>query len=124
MYRSSLPSLTSSSICHNFLSPSLMATSLKVHKVLSIAPPSETFPTTFPFTFFDSLWLRIPPVERLFFYEVPNVSTTSFFDSILPNLKHSLELTLQHFLLLVGNIKWPQDSSHPIINMCLVIPFP
>jgi len=38
--------------------------------------------------------------------------------SLIPflNLKHSLELTLQHFLLLVGNITWPQDSPHPIIN--------
>ncbi|XP_004489467.1 phenolic glucoside malonyltransferase 1-like [Cicer arietinum] len=90
--------------------------SLKVHQVLSIAPKNETSPTTFPFTFFDTLWLRLPPVERLFFYENPNLSTTFFFESILPNLKNSLELTLQHFLLLVGNITWPQDSPHPTIN--------
>ncbi|XP_004489466.1 phenolic glucoside malonyltransferase 1-like [Cicer arietinum] len=90
-------------------------TSLKVHHVLAIAPTNETSPTTFPFTFFDALWVRLPPVERLFFYEIPNLSTT-FFDSILPNLKHSLELTLQHFIFLVGNIIWPQDSPHPIIN--------
>ncbi|CAJ2665801.1 unnamed protein product [Trifolium pratense] len=92
------------------------STSLKVHQILSISPQNETSPTTFPFTFFDTLWLKLPPVERLFFYEQTNLSTTFFFDSILPNLKHSLELTLQHFLLLVGNITWPQDSSHPIIN--------
>jgi len=68
------------------MTPLPSSTSIKVHQVLSIAPKNETSPTT------------------------------SFFYSILPNLKHSLELTLQHFLLLVGNITWPQDSSHPIIN--------
>jgi isoflavone 7-O-glucoside-6''-O-malonyltransferase len=92
------------------------STSLKVHQVLSISPQNETSPTTFPFTFFDTLWLQLPPVERLFFYEHTNLSSTFFFESILPNLKHSLELTLQQFPLLVGNITWPQDSYHPIIN--------
>jgi len=103
------------SLPHQF-PPSLMAQSHKVHQVFSISPKNETSPTTFPFTFFDTLWVRFPPVERLFFYEHTNLSTNFFFDSILPNLKHSLELTLSHFLLLVGNITWPQDSPHPIIN--------
>jgi len=98
------------------MAPLPSSPSMKVHQVLSIAPQNATSPTTFPFTLFDTRWLRQPPVERLFFYELANVSTTSFFDSILPNLKHSLELTLQHFLLLVGNITWPQDSPHPFIN--------
>ncbi|XP_061366523.1 phenolic glucoside malonyltransferase 1-like [Gastrolobium bilobum] len=97
------------------------STSLKVHQVCSVAPPQETTPISLPLTFYDVLWIRLPPVERLFFYEFHNqttttTTTTSFFDSILPNLKQSLSLTLQHFLPLVGNITWPNDSLNPIIK--------
>ncbi|OIW12344.1 hypothetical protein TanjilG_32460 [Lupinus angustifolius] len=94
------------------------STSLKVHHVYSVAPPDGTTATTLPLTFFDILWLRFPPVERLFFYEFPNpkTTTTSFFDVIVPNLKHSLQLTLQHFVPLAGNITWPLESSKPFIN--------
>ncbi|XP_004507303.1 phenolic glucoside malonyltransferase 1-like [Cicer arietinum] len=95
--------------------------SLKIVEVCNIEPIHETTesfqsPTSLPLTFFDLLWLRFPPVERLFFYEFTKNSTISFYDSILPNLKHSLSLTLQHFLPLAGNIIWPNDSSKPIIN--------
>ncbi|CAL0317163.1 unnamed protein product [Lupinus luteus] len=94
------------------------STSFKVHHVYSVAPPDGTTATTLPLTFFDVLWLRFPPVERLFFYEFPNptTTTTSFFDVVVPNLKHSLQLTLQHFFPLAGNITWPLESSEPIIN--------
>ncbi|XP_057447714.1 phenolic glucoside malonyltransferase 1-like [Lotus japonicus] len=92
-----------------------MAQTLKVHQVCTVAPPQEAAATSLPFTFFDTLWLRLPPVERLFFYDHPN-STTSFFDSVLPTLKHSLSITLQHFLPLAGTITWPLDSPHPIIT--------
>ncbi|XP_057416708.1 malonyl-CoA:anthocyanidin 5-O-glucoside-6''-O-malonyltransferase-like [Lotus japonicus] len=85
------------------------------------AIPSSTIPTSLPLTFFDLFWLRFPPVERLFFYHFSH-STSSFFDSVLPNLKHSLSLTLQHFLPLAGNIIWDQQphdndpsKSKPII---------
>ncbi|XP_027358811.1 phenolic glucoside malonyltransferase 1-like [Abrus precatorius] len=91
------------------------STTLKVHQVCSVSPPQETSPTSLPFTFYDVLWLRLPPVERLFFYEFLN-PTISFFDSILPNLKHSLSLTLQHFFPIAGTITWPNDSPQPIIN--------
>ncbi|XP_057447715.1 phenolic glucoside malonyltransferase 1-like [Lotus japonicus] len=94
-----------------------MAQQMKLHQVCSVAPPPQetSTPSSLPLTFFDIPWLRIPPVVRLFFYEYPN-STSSFFDSVLPKLKHSLSLTLQHFLPLAGNIIWPHDSSKPIIN--------
>ncbi|KAK7270740.1 hypothetical protein RJT34_26131 [Clitoria ternatea] len=95
---------------------------LKVVQVCFVAPLdctnniASTIPTSLPLTFFDLLWLRFPPVERLFFYEFPHSSSSSFFDSLLPNLKHSLSLTLQHFLPFAGNITWPLDSPKPIIN--------
>ncbi|CAJ1947120.1 unnamed protein product [Sphenostylis stenocarpa] len=88
---------------------------LKLHQLLLISPPQDTSPTSLSFTFFDVLWLRFRPVERLFFYELPN-STISFFDTILPNLKHSLSLTLQHFLPLAGTITWPLHSPLPSIT--------
>ncbi|KAG4911718.1 hypothetical protein AAZX31_19G028100 [Glycine max] len=89
----------------------------KVHEVCSISPPQETPPTTLPFTLFDVLWLRFPPVERLFFYSFPNPTTTSFFDTtVLPNLKHSLSLTLHHFPPLAGTITWPNHSPLPLIT--------
>jgi len=94
--------------------------SSKLVEVCNIEPfhePTKTFqsPTSLPLTFFDLLWLRFPPVERLFFYEFTN-SPSFFYETLLPNLKHSLSLTLQHFLPLAGNIIWPSDSSKPSIN--------
>ncbi|KAK7266570.1 hypothetical protein RIF29_19219 [Crotalaria pallida] len=88
---------------------------VKVIEVCLVQPPKGATPTSLPLTFFDLLWLRFPPSERLFIYEFPH-PTSSFFDSVLPNLKHSLQLTLEHFLPLAGNITWPLDSPSPIIN--------
>jgi hypothetical protein len=93
----------------------------KVVEVCNVEPfdeptkHSQSAPTSLPLTFFDLLWLRFPPVEYLYFYELTK-STTFFYETLLPNLKHSLSLTLQHFLPLAGNITWPIDSSKPIIN--------
>ncbi|XP_058755501.1 phenolic glucoside malonyltransferase 1-like [Vicia villosa] len=94
--------------------------SFKIIEVCNVEPfhepskPSQS-PTSLPLTFFDLLWLRFPPVQRLFFYELTN-STTFFYEILLPNLKNSLSLTLELFLPLSGNIIWPIDSSKPIIN--------
>ncbi|MED6196326.1 hypothetical protein PIB30_046437 [Stylosanthes scabra] len=102
------------------------SSSFKVVQVCSVSPPPQNGTTTtttsssisMPLSFFDIIWLRFPPVERLFFYKFPNYpsSNNSFYDSILPNLKHSLSLTLQHFLPLIGNIIWPSDSPKPVIR--------
>ncbi|MED6110869.1 hypothetical protein PIB30_046947 [Stylosanthes scabra] len=104
------------------------SSSFKVVQLCSVSPPPLNGTTTssssssssifMPLTFFDIIWLRFPPVERLFFYKFPNYpsSNSFFYDSVLPNLKHSLSLTLQHFLPLVGNIIWPSDSPKPVIH--------
>ncbi|KAL4652377.1 hypothetical protein ACB092_01G229000 [Castanea dentata] len=93
--------------------------SVKILEVCRVTPlPSSLVsatPSSLPLTFFDILWLRFPPVERVFFYETSSTNT-SFMDSILPKLKHSLSLTLHHFLPLAGTFTWPQDSLKPIIN--------
>ncbi|XP_054777220.1 phenolic glucoside malonyltransferase 2-like [Prosopis cineraria] len=96
--------------------------SMKVLEACRVAPapPATTTSaaaseTSLPFTFFDVLWLRFPPVERLFFYEFPH-PPSSFFHSLLPKLKLSLSLTLRHFLPLAGNIVWPPPSPKPFIR--------
>ncbi|KAK7277068.1 hypothetical protein RIF29_18217 [Crotalaria pallida] len=97
---------------------------VKVVEVCLVAPKSGS-PTSLPLTFYDRRCLRLLPVEHLFFYEFPKSSSppssscSSFFDSVVPNLKHSLSLTLQHFLPFAGNLTWSfHDSSSPfpIIN--------
>ncbi|GMN65526.1 hypothetical protein TIFTF001_035003 [Ficus carica] len=92
---------------------------VEIVEVCKVAPPpaaiSVPSPKSLPLTFFDIRWLRLPPYEILFFYEVstPNSSSSFFFDSILPRLKHSLSLALLHFLPLAGNITWPPTSPKP-----------
>ncbi|KAI8534132.1 hypothetical protein RHMOL_Rhmol10G0064900 [Rhododendron molle] len=92
---------------------------VKVLDVCRVAPmphtPNSTAQTTLPLTFFDVLWLRFSPNQRLFFYEFPYPETT-LIDTILPKLKHSLSATLQHYLPLAGNLTWPPDSGKPIIQ--------
>ncbi|MED6218450.1 hypothetical protein PIB30_026673 [Stylosanthes scabra] len=90
---------------------------IKVHQVYKVRPSqTTTTTTTLPLTYFDLVWPRLPPLQCLFFYEFPNPSI-SFFDSLLPNLKRSLQLTLQHFFPLAGNIiTCPQHSPVPTIT--------
>ncbi|XP_028806211.1 phenolic glucoside malonyltransferase 1-like [Neltuma alba] len=90
--------------------------SLKIQELCRIAPPPSSPKSSFSLTFFVLLWLRLHPVERLFFFSLPHLSHSSFFDSIVPKLKRSLSLTLQHFLPLAGNIVWPSDSPKPIVQ--------
>ncbi|KAM5581196.1 phenolic glucoside malonyltransferase 2-like [Rosa sericea] len=93
--------------------------SLKVVEVCRVPPqpssPDSPIPDHFslPLSFFDIHWLRLKPIQRIFFYE------TSSTDTILSKLKTSLSLTLQHFLPLAGTLTWPQDSYKPILNYVL-----
>ncbi|KAF3444866.1 hypothetical protein FNV43_RR14559 [Rhamnella rubrinervis] len=94
---------------------------MKTLEVCKVAPPpqpphSASQPKVLPLTFFDILWLRFPPVERLFFYQISSINTQLFLHSILPKLKHSLSLTLRHFVFVAGNLIWPDDSHKPIIH--------
>ncbi|GFY86927.1 hypothetical protein Acr_05g0005660 [Actinidia rufa] len=91
-------------------------TVLELCKVAPTPPsPDSTVPTSLPITFFDTLLLRFCPTQRLFFYESPH-STTTFLEIVVPKLKHSLSLTLQHYLPLAGNVTWAPDYSKPIID--------
>ncbi|PNX98727.1 isoflavonoid malonyl transferase [Trifolium pratense] len=91
---------------------------IKIHEQFNVVPPSSTQPTTIPLTFFDIFWLKFHPVERVFFYTLPNSQShpTFFFQKLVPILKSSLSLTLQHFLPLAGKIIWPSESPQPIVQ--------
>jgi len=90
---------------------------IKIHEQCKVSPSSST-QLSLPLTFFDLIWLRFHPVERIFFYTLPSSHShpTFFFENFVPKLKSSLSLTLQHFLPLAGNIVWPSDSPKPFIQ--------
>ncbi|XP_027343047.1 anthocyanin 5-aromatic acyltransferase-like [Abrus precatorius] len=77
-----------------------------------ITPPPNTTPTTsiLPLTFFDLPWLFFSPSQPLFFYEFP---TFHFTTTILPKLKQSLSLTLQHYYPFAGSFVPSHDHSKP-----------
>ena len=93
--------------------------SLKILEVSTISPSSDSPNTateiSLPLTIFDLFFLKAAPIEVLSFYSQANLDYFSF-DSILSKLKHSLSLTLPHFLPLVGKLTWPPDSQKPIIH--------
>ncbi|XP_058736448.1 phenolic glucoside malonyltransferase 1-like [Vicia villosa] len=90
---------------------------IKIHEHCKVSPPFAS-QHSLPLTFFDLFWLRFHPVERIFFYTLPNSQShpSFFFQTIVPNLKSSLSLTLQHFLPLAGKIVWPSDSPKPFVQ--------
>ncbi|CAL1376881.1 unnamed protein product [Linum trigynum] len=94
-------------------------TTLHLHHIspsFTDAPP-PSIDVTFPLTYFDFTWFRIPPVERLLFYPLPpQNSTAAFFtSSILPNLTRSLSAALSRILPLAARLTWPPDSPKPFL---------
>ncbi|GAY51581.1 hypothetical protein CUMW_135250 [Citrus unshiu] len=90
---------------------------VKIHSVRQISPPSSDSVTasTLPLTYFDTLWLKFPPSERVFFYQITDLTFDLFNSVIIPKLADSLSLTLLHYLPLAGHIMWPADSAKPAI---------
>ncbi|KAM7280188.1 hypothetical protein ACFE04_007322 [Oxalis oulophora] len=68
----------------------------------------------FHLSFFDFLWLKFPPTERLFFYEFTG-SSTDFNTTILHRLKHSLALALSYYRPLAGHLMWTSNEPKPYI---------
>ncbi|KAJ8749688.1 hypothetical protein K2173_010108 [Erythroxylum novogranatense] len=91
--------------------------SVRIRETCQISPFHRQSDTQFslPLTFFDVFWLKFPPVERIYFYEITDLTPHLFYSAILPRLKHSLSLALCHFLPLAGHIKWPPHSSKPLL---------
>ncbi|KAJ0429553.1 putative transferase [Helianthus annuus] len=77
-----------------------------------ISPPPHTVgERSLPLTSFDLPWLLFhAAVHQLFFYDFPH-SKSHFIQTIVPNLKHSLSITLQHFFPFAGNmIIFPSEN--------------
>ncbi|CAH1436001.1 unnamed protein product [Lactuca virosa] len=66
-------------------------------------PPATVGERSLPLTFLDMMWLSHIPVHQTFFYESTH-SKEYFLETIVPNLKNSLSITLQHFFPFAGNI--------------------
>lgn len=63
-------------------------------------------------TFFDMFWLNWPPLSRVYFYDLP-CSKAEFTQTIVPQLKKSLAMTLKHYYYFSGNLIVPTSlSSH------------
>ncbi|CAA2986779.1 malonyl-coenzyme:anthocyanin 5-O-glucoside-6 -O-malonyltransferase-like [Olea europaea subsp. europaea] len=77
--------------------------------------PGDVNELTLPLTFFDLPWLYFHPIQRLLFYEFP-CSKAYFFETIVPNLKESLSLTLEHYIPLAGNILCPLNNEKPVLR--------
>ncbi|KAJ6291355.1 hypothetical protein OIU76_023426 [Salix suchowensis] len=88
---------------------------VKVPDHFRVSPPLGSVPTTsLPLTFFDYPWLLCRPMERLFFYELP-YPALYLTHTIVPSLKNSLSLTLQHFFPLASNLMCPPSPRKPYI---------
>ncbi|KAJ0816459.1 putative anthocyanin 6''-O-malonyltransferase [Helianthus annuus] len=79
-------------------------------------PPASVSDTSLSLTFFDIIYLLRSPIHFLFFYDLP-LTTIQFNETIIPNLKHSLSITLQHFFPYAGNlIVFPNRTRKPEIR--------
>ncbi|PWA36445.1 anthocyanidin 3-O-glucoside-3'',6''-O-dimalonyltransferase [Artemisia annua] len=79
-----------------------IVTTILEHSRIS-SPPGTIGERSLPLTFFDITWLAFPPVHHVFFYRFPH-SKSHFLETVVPNLKHSLSLTLQHFFPFASNL--------------------
>ncbi|KAG6407038.1 hypothetical protein SASPL_130020 [Salvia splendens] len=92
--------------------------STTVLETTAIPPPlGSAAELTLPLCFFDIIWLPFHPIRRLIFYNHP-CTEAEFSSTIVPNLKHSLSLTLQHFPPVAGNLLYPLDTekSRPFLR--------
>ncbi|MBA0722552.1 hypothetical protein Golax_003215 [Gossypium laxum] len=96
----------------------LVESSVKVVEDASyVSPPPGSVPTaSLPLTCFDRVFFCFPLtwMRSLFFYEFKH-PTSYFMQTILPNLKTSLSLTLQHFFPFAANLVYPPPPQVPYI---------
>ncbi|KAJ4902384.1 Phenolic glucoside malonyltransferase 1 [Raphanus sativus] len=90
-----------------------MVSSLNVIDVSQVTPSDSSESLTLPLTFFDLIWYKFHPVERVIFYRLTD-ATRTFFDSVIvPNLKSSLSSSLSHYLPLAGKLVWDSLDKTP-----------
>lgn len=73
-------------------------------------PPDTAAVRSLPLNFFDLIWLTFHPVSRVMFFEFP-CSTNYFVQNIVPKLKSSLSVALQHFTPLAGKLSTPSNTK-------------
>ncbi|KAJ9548846.1 hypothetical protein OSB04_021389 [Centaurea solstitialis] len=93
---------------------------LTVLEQCQVSPPPATVDgRSLPLTFFDILFLNPifnTPAHQVFFYDFPLITKAHFIQTILPNLNHSLSLTLQHFFPFAGKlVVFPTLAKKPEI---------
>ncbi|XP_047959345.1 anthocyanin 5-aromatic acyltransferase-like [Salvia hispanica] len=90
-----------------------MATLLESFK---ISPRPGGSPESVPLVFFDMLWYGFAANQSVLFFDFP-CSKPHFLDTIVPQLKQSLSLTLTYFLPLAGNIIHPlTPAEKPVLR--------
>ncbi|KAG6388377.1 hypothetical protein SASPL_149802 [Salvia splendens] len=90
-----------------------MATLLESSK---ISPRPGGSPESVPLVFFDMLWYGFAANQSVLFFDFP-CSKPHFLDTIVPQLKQSLSLTLTYFLPLAGNIIHPLNPAEkPVLR--------
>ncbi|KAL3645421.1 hypothetical protein CASFOL_010601 [Castilleja foliolosa] len=87
-----------------------MTTITTVVETSQVPPPPTTAALSLPLSYFDIIWIPFHPIRRLLFYNHP-CSNSHFFETIIPKLKQSLSLALEHFLPLSGNLIYPSNSD-------------
>ncbi|KAK7381162.1 hypothetical protein VNO78_33688 [Psophocarpus tetragonolobus] len=103
--------LVSSSMAH----PVDDCQTVKVIEQCQISPPPGSVPPTSRLlSFLDLPWVYCDPVQIIYFYEFLH-SSNHFLQNVLPILKHSLSLTLQHFFPFAGNLVIPPKPNFPHI---------
>ncbi|KAH7663544.1 Transferase protein [Dioscorea alata] len=91
------------------------ANGLKILNEIRVYPSSGCVDeATIPLTFFDIIWIQGQPIERIFFYPLPqhHSTTDDFISSIVPSLTSSLSLTLHHFYPLAGKLVRHSPNSN------------
>ncbi|MFS7893815.1 putative anthocyanin 6''-O-malonyltransferase [Helianthus anomalus] len=90
---------------------------LTVLEQTQVSPPAAAFSDKLlSLTYFDFLWLTQPPIHNLFFYEL-SITQTQFIETIIPKVKHSLSITLQHFFPFSSNLfVYPTSTKNPEIR--------
>ncbi|KAK4424718.1 Anthocyanin 5-aromatic acyltransferase [Sesamum alatum] len=82
-----------------------------------ISPASDSVPEfSLPVVFFDMLWYGFAANQSVLFFEFP-CSKSHFLETVIPDLKSSLSLTLSQFLPLAGNIIYPRKPGNkPVLR--------
>ncbi|XP_045825266.1 anthocyanin 5-aromatic acyltransferase-like [Trifolium pratense] len=93
---------------------------LKVLEHCKVTPQLNTISTisSLPLTFLDIPWLLFSPSQPLFFYDFPH-SISYFTTTIVPKLKESLSLTLQHYFPFAGTFVPSLDVTEPCLKFTL-----